>query len=74
MQSNREQTTSSLASSKIMVVDDEADITFTLKVVLEQSAFLLDIFNDPKIALINFKTDLLRPYTSRYCNATNERF
>ena len=39
------------------VIDDEADITFTLKAVLEQSGFLLDIFNDPKIALSNFKPD-----------------
>ena len=58
MQSKQEHTTStSIASSKLMAVDDEADITFTLKVVLEQSGFLLDVFNDPKIALINFKAD-----------------
>jgi DNA-binding response OmpR family regulator len=52
----REHTTSiSTAPSKLMVVDDVADITFTLKLVLEQSGFLVDVFNDPKIALINFK-------------------
>jgi len=40
-----------------MAVDDEFDITFTLKVVLEQSGFSLDVFNDPTIAFINFKPD-----------------
>jgi two-component system catabolic regulation response regulator CreB/two-component system response regulator ChvI len=40
-----------------MAVDDEADITFTLKMMLEQSGFSLDVFNDPTIALSNFKAD-----------------
>jgi DNA-binding response OmpR family regulator len=60
MQSKREHTTStsiSIVPSRLMAVDDEADITFTLKLVLEQSGFLVDVFNDPKIALINFKPD-----------------
>ena len=47
----------SSAPSNLMAVDDEADITFTLKLVLEQSGFLVDVFNDPKIALISFKPD-----------------
>jgi two-component system, OmpR family, response regulator ChvI len=51
MQSRQDST----APSKLMAVDDEADITFTLKLVLEQSGFLLDVFNDPRIALSNFK-------------------
>src|SRR5438874_10086636 len=45
------------APSKLMAADDEADIAFTLKLVLEESGFLVDVFNDPKIALINFKLD-----------------
>ncbi len=40
-----------------MAVDDEADITFTLKKQLEQSGFSLDVFNDPIAALSNFKPD-----------------
>jgi DNA-binding response OmpR family regulator len=40
-----------------MAVDDEPDITFTLKKVLEQSGFPLDVFNNPQTALINFKPD-----------------
>ncbi len=58
MQSRQEHTTStSTVSSKLMAVDDESDITFTLKAVLEQSGFLLNVFNDPTIALIDFKPD-----------------
>jgi len=58
MQSRQENTgTSSTASSKLMAVDDEADITFTLKKALEQSGFSLDVFNDPIAALSNFKAD-----------------
>ncbi|MGA7692731.1 MAG: response regulator [Nitrososphaeraceae archaeon] len=39
------------------VVDDELDITLTLKSVLEQSGFNVDLFNDPLLALQNFKTN-----------------
>ena len=47
----------STASSKLMAVDDEFDITFTLKMMLEQSGFSLDVFNDPTTALSKFKPD-----------------
>jgi DNA-binding response OmpR family regulator len=56
MQSKQEPSTCS-ASSKLMAVDDEADITFTLKKELEQSGFSLDVFNDPIVALFYFKPD-----------------
>jgi DNA-binding response OmpR family regulator len=49
------QSKSFAAASILMIVDDEADITFTFKVVLEESGFLVDVFNVPKIALFNFK-------------------
>ncbi len=42
-------------SGRLMVVDDDFDITFTLKVSLEQRGFSVDIYNDPKEALANFK-------------------
>jgi CheY-like chemotaxis protein len=43
---------------KILLVDDEPDITFTLKRDLEESGlFEVDAFNDPQIALSNFKPD-----------------
>jgi two-component system, OmpR family, response regulator ChvI len=61
MQSRQENTdiTSRLESHsrRLMAVDDEPDITFTLKKVLEQSGFLLDVFNNPQTALLNFKPD-----------------
>jgi DNA-binding response OmpR family regulator len=50
-------TSTSSASSRLMVVDDEADITFTLKKELEQSGFSLEVFNDPIAALSNFKAN-----------------
>ena len=41
---------------RILVVDDEPDITFTLKKGLENSGmFEVDTFNDPQEALSNFK-------------------
>jgi DNA-binding response OmpR family regulator len=33
------------------------DIINTTTTLLEESGFLVDVFNDPKIALINFKPD-----------------
>jgi DNA-binding response OmpR family regulator len=40
-----------------MAVDDESDITFMLKFILEQCGFFIDVFNDPGEALINFKAE-----------------
>ena len=61
MQSRQENRNSSSrldsSSSRLMAVDDEDDITFTLKKELEQSGFSLDVFNDPIVALANFKPD-----------------
>jgi two-component system response regulator ChvI len=49
---------SSKTKRKILVVDDEPDITLTLKKGLEDSGlFEVDVFNDPQIALSNFKPD-----------------
>jgi DNA-binding response OmpR family regulator len=42
---------------QILVVDDELDITLTLKSVLEYRGFKVDLFNDPLLALQNFKTN-----------------
>jgi two-component system, OmpR family, response regulator ChvI len=41
--------------NKILVVDDEPDINFTLKVALEEEGFKVDTFDDPIMALENFK-------------------
>jgi two-component system, OmpR family, response regulator ChvI len=46
-----------LATKKILIVDDEADITFTLKEGIEKSgSFSVDAFNDPQLALTNYKS------------------
>lgn len=43
---------------KILYVDDEPDMTTMLKMALERAGFTVDTFNDPMLALENFKTDL----------------
>ncbi|HLG37119.1 MAG TPA: response regulator [Nitrososphaera sp.] len=40
---------------RIAIVDDEPDITAVLKKGLEQNGFAVDAFNDPRVALSNFK-------------------
>ena len=43
---------------RILVVDDECDISLTIKVVLEQNGFKVDSFNDASQVLENFTTGL----------------
>ena len=40
---------------RILLVDDEQDVTYTVKIVLENNGFLVDSYNDPTLALSNFK-------------------
>ncbi len=40
---------------KILVVDDEPDITFTLYAILQKSGFEVSSFNDPLLTLQSFK-------------------
>ena len=40
---------------RILIVDDEPDVTFTLKEGLEEEGFQIDIFNDPLEVLSYFK-------------------
>jgi DNA-binding response OmpR family regulator len=42
---------------KILVVDDEVDLTMLCKLALEYHGFRVDTFNDPQEALSNFKPD-----------------
>jgi two-component system, OmpR family, response regulator ChvI len=46
------------STPRIMVVDDEDDIILELRVVLEENGFKVDSFNDPLLALENFKANL----------------
>ena len=40
---------------RILLVDDEPDITLSLNKVLEDCGFVVDAFNDPVLALSSFK-------------------
>jgi two-component system, OmpR family, response regulator ChvI len=44
--------------SKIILVDDEPDITFSFNIGLEDYGFAVDVFNDPLLALSSFKVGL----------------
>jgi two-component system, OmpR family, response regulator ChvI len=43
------------SSNRILLVDDEPDIIFTFKNGLEANGFVVDSFDDPVLALSNFK-------------------
>jgi DNA-binding response OmpR family regulator len=43
---------------RILIVDDEPDVNFALRIVLEENNFIVDSFNDPLLALENFKANL----------------
>ena len=45
---------------KILLVDDEPDVLYTIKNILEDNGFQVDTFNDPIISL--------KSYTSNYYN------
>ena len=42
-------------NKRVLVVDDEQDITTVMKFGLRKFGFEVDVFNDPKIALSQFK-------------------
>ncbi|HXX95655.1 MAG TPA: response regulator [Candidatus Bathyarchaeia archaeon] len=43
---------------KILVVDDESDACLTLASVLEDNRFIVHTFDDPFLALENFRQEL----------------
>ena len=44
------------SNKRILIVDDEPDITFTLRTILEENGFKeVDVYNEPLLALQNFK-------------------
>lgn len=45
------------SKGKVLLVDDERDITTVMKAGLEKEDFAVDAFNDPLIALSQFKPD-----------------
>jgi two-component system, OmpR family, response regulator ChvI len=44
-----------LRPMRIMLVDDEEDITATLKIILERESYSVDAFNDSRLALSRFQ-------------------
>jgi two-component system, OmpR family, response regulator ChvI len=42
-------------SKRILLVDDEPDVTSTFKLILEMNGFEVDDYRDPLVALSNFK-------------------
>lgn len=43
---------------KILVVDDDSNITFTFKTILEKDGFQVDAYNDPTKAALDFQAGL----------------
>ncbi|MDF2738272.1 MAG: mprA [Nitrososphaeraceae archaeon] len=42
---------------KVLLIDDEPDLTYTIKKILEDNGFEVDTFNDPILALNNYKVN-----------------
>ena len=57
-ESNHQQSQRDNRVKRILVVDDEYDISLTIKVVLEENGFKVDSFTDAFEALENFSTGL----------------
>jgi CheY-like chemotaxis protein len=52
---SRASTTQPVEKKKIIVVNDEPDVTTMLKITLERVGFRVDTFNDPVLALKSYK-------------------
>jgi DNA-binding response OmpR family regulator len=48
----------SQGTKRILVVDDESDVTTTLQIGLEARSFDVDACNDPELVLSNFRPGL----------------
>ena len=46
-----------IMTKKILLVDDEPDVTYTIKKIVEDNGFKADSFNDPILALNYYKVD-----------------
>jgi CheY-like chemotaxis protein len=46
-----------ITMTKVFLIDDEPDITYTLEKVLEDNGFKVESFTDPIVALNNYKVN-----------------
>jgi len=46
------------SKARILVVDDDPDITLTFRIGLEKNGFVVTVFNDPLKALSTFRAGL----------------
>ena len=46
------------ARKKILIVDDEPDVTFTIKVILTSNGYQVEAFEDPEEALAQFRKEV----------------
>ncbi len=53
----RDDVTKASHSHKILVVDDEQDIVFTLKTILTEAGFSVDAFTNPSVAFEMFRPE-----------------
>jgi two-component system, OmpR family, response regulator ChvI len=54
----RKKSKSAKTRNRILIVDDEPDITDSFGLALEDSGFQVDKYNDPAIALASFKPNI----------------
>jgi DNA-binding response OmpR family regulator len=47
----------SVSKRRLLIVDDDLDITIFFKLALEGAGFDVDVFNDPQKVLLNFKSN-----------------
>jgi len=55
---NNQTTVQLEVGKRILVVDDEPDVCFVLEKVLRENGFVVDLYEDPFLALKRFKADL----------------
>ena len=49
-------------NKRVLIVDDEPDLTLSLKITLEENGFKVDSFTDPVSALENYKEEAAGMY------------
>ena len=59
---------------RILLVDNDIDVTTTFRMALESCDFVVDIYNDPILALSEFEPRFYDFITYLYQDAKNERF